>query len=78
MSFGILTPNSLFFFFISPKIAIGSKKYPILTNMANVELENLSFGQGNNNNYYCPMWQPSSGDAATDSLLGGKKKDSLK
>jgi hypothetical protein len=38
--------------------------------MANVELENLSFGQGNNNNYYCPMWQPSSGDAATDSLLG--------
>lgn len=23
-----------------------------------------------NNNYYCPMWQPSSGDAATDSLLG--------
>jgi hypothetical protein len=25
---------------------------------------------GDNNNYYCPMWQPSSGDAATDSLLG--------
>jgi hypothetical protein len=25
---------------------------------------------GSNNNYYCPMWQPSSGDAATDSLLG--------
>jgi hypothetical protein len=73
MSFRILTPNSLFFF-ISPKIATGSKKYPILTNMANVELENLSFGQGSNNNYYCPMWQPSSGDAATDSLLGGKKK----
>jgi hypothetical protein len=46
--------------------------------MVNVELENLSFGQGDNNNYYCPMWQPSSGDAATDSLLGGKKKGSLK
>jgi hypothetical protein len=43
-----------------------------------LNLENLSFGQGNNNNYYCPMWQPSSGDAATDSLLGGKKTDSLK
>ncbi|CAM6048421.1 unnamed protein product [Sphagnum compactum] len=25
---------------------------------------------GSNNNYYCPVWQPSSGDAATDSLLG--------
>jgi hypothetical protein len=25
---------------------------------------------GANNNYYCPVWQPSSGDAATDSLLG--------
>ncbi|CAK9226439.1 unnamed protein product [Sphagnum troendelagicum] len=31
-------------------------------------LEQVS--DGNNNNYYCPMWQPSSGDAATDSLLG--------
>jgi hypothetical protein len=46
--------------------------------MVNVELENLSFGQQDNNIYYCPMWQPSSGDAATYSILGGKKKDSLK
>jgi hypothetical protein len=41
--------------------------------MVNVELENLSFGQEGNNNYYCLMWQPSSGDAATGSFLGGKK-----
>jgi hypothetical protein len=45
--------------------------------MVNGELENLSFGQGANNNYYCPVWQPSSGAAATFSILGGKKKKTL-